>query len=69
MNEDDYLAAPLTPKQKRVLRIGLTVYLVFMGTYTILHNDFSVAVFYATLTVADFYFYTNISEWIRIKKK
>lgn len=69
MNEDDYLAAPLTPRQKRVLRIGLTVYLVFMGTYTILHNDFSAAFFYAMLSVVDFYFYNNVSEWIRAKKR
>lgn len=69
MSGDDYSAAPLSPKQKQRLRIALTMYLFFMGGYTILHNQFSAALFYVILTVVDFYFYINISDWVRIKRK
>ncbi len=70
MKDDDLsIAATLTPKQKRIMRIGLTVYLIFMGTYTLLHNNFAPALFYAILTTLDYYLYTNVSDWVRIKRK
>jgi hypothetical protein len=69
MQDDQYAPAPLTPKQKRILRIALSTYLIFMGIYTLLIYSPAVALFYAILTTADFYLYINISGQVRIKKK
>lgn len=67
MEDDNFQAVPLTPRQKRWMRIGLSLYLVFMGTYTLLHNDFAASTFYALLSTFDFYFYLEMSQWVRLK--
>ncbi len=67
MDQEDFTAAPLSPRQKRWLRVGVTSYLIIMGGWTVLYGAYDVGFLYAVLVVADFYLYLNLNNWVRLK--